>query len=255
MPEMWGNLQPSGWVCPKCSVVRSSLQNSNQNVSRNQRNENLANRHVLLHDSNILSGVKSYFIHLCDPDDTNSFVQRCSVHVDRGTQRKDKTTDPLVDSVIFFHTAYGGWQSRSAAEKRSQVSQVYLAQFLQQYNTIRYLYLNIIQYNTIQYNTIQYLYCLKLAACGVVCNGKEIQFSNPPAERYISNLFNSLPSKIRNWKDFKQFSKLLHGYFNKRVLFSPDFKFLNLVKFLLVYFQILDFIIDLMQIWRLLSIN
>ena len=158
MPKMWGNLQPSGWVCPKCSVVRSSLQNSNQNVSRNQRNENLANRHVLLHDSNILSGVKSYFIHLCDPDDTNSFVQRCSVHVDRGTQRKDKTTDPLVDSVIFFHTAYGGWQSRSAAEKRSQVSQVYLAQFLQQYNTIRYLYLNIIQYNTIQYNTIPLLF-------------------------------------------------------------------------------------------------
>ena len=42
---------------------------------------------MYLHNSNNLSCPKADSVKLCDPESTNAFVQRGSVHINGGTQR------------------------------------------------------------------------------------------------------------------------------------------------------------------------
>lgn len=51
---------------------------------------------------------------LGDPQGTNAFIQRCPVHVDSGSQRKNKTTDAFIDTIVLLSAFNSGWQSGRA---------------------------------------------------------------------------------------------------------------------------------------------
>ena len=69
-----------------------------------------------LHNSNNPPRSKTDTMQLRDPKGTHAFVQSRSIHVDGGTQRKNKTADTLVHMVVLLQTFYGRRQSSCAEQ-------------------------------------------------------------------------------------------------------------------------------------------
>ena len=66
------------------------------------------------HSGDDLPSTEINVMQLGDPQGAHAFVQRCSVHVDSRTKRKNKTADAFVDTVVLFNTFYGSWQGGRA---------------------------------------------------------------------------------------------------------------------------------------------
>ena len=74
---------------------------------------------LYLHYSDDLSRAEADSMQLCNPKSTHSLVQRCSIHVDGGSQRKNKTADTFVHMIVLLHAFYGGWQSGRTKELKN----------------------------------------------------------------------------------------------------------------------------------------
>lgn len=52
-----------------------------------------------------MSGVQGVVVHLGDEDGSYRLVERRAVHVNRGTHRENKSSDPLVDAIVLLGTS------------------------------------------------------------------------------------------------------------------------------------------------------
>lgn len=74
-----------------------------------------------LHYSDDLSRAEADSMQLRDPKSAHSFVQGCAIHVDRGSQRKNKPADTFVHMIVLLHAFNGCWQCGRAKEWKNNI--------------------------------------------------------------------------------------------------------------------------------------
>ena len=67
-----------------------------------------------LHNGDELAGVELDVVHLRDKDGGDGDKEGRSVHVDSGSNGKDKFGDPGVHLVLHLHAVEGDWKSGSS---------------------------------------------------------------------------------------------------------------------------------------------
>lgn len=70
-----------------------------------------------LPDGDNFSGVQGVVVHLGDKDGGYRLVECCAVHVNGGTHRENKSSNPLVDAVVLLGTSECDGQRGRAGRK------------------------------------------------------------------------------------------------------------------------------------------
>lgn len=60
---------------------------------------------LVLPDSNNLAHVQGVVIHLGDEDGSDRLIECRSIHVDGGTHRENKSSNPLVNAIVLLSTS------------------------------------------------------------------------------------------------------------------------------------------------------
>lgn len=81
----------------------------------------------MLPDGKNLAKVKVHVIHLSNEDGCHSLVEGGAIHIDGGTHREDKASNPFIHTVVFFKTAEGDGQSSRTAEGKEKERNVGLS--------------------------------------------------------------------------------------------------------------------------------
>lgn len=108
-------MPPAGMpAAPTLEAVAVTLENGNETliVGSNRKAKESFYHPLDSQDGEDLSSVQLCVVELSDEDCSDALENGCPVHVDRGTNGKDKAADAFVHTIILLNTLYHRGKSR-----------------------------------------------------------------------------------------------------------------------------------------------
>ena len=100
---------------------REDHEHRNESRARHARGANTGKRRRQT-DGYDVTNAQGNVVDLSNKDGGDCFVQSCAVHVDGGTDRKDETSDALVNTEVFFETTERDRKCRNTEIKSWNIS-------------------------------------------------------------------------------------------------------------------------------------